>query len=342
LFFSNDKEARVMGMKRWIKSIGVTITSLLILASQASVVLARAGGGKSGSLGGSSGGSFSGGSFSGGGLSGGSFSGGFPSRGFGGFFPFFWFGGSSTGGSLFGGLFNLIIIFGIVYLIIKVFRSSQQRRAGGKGFENPFQKKSKGDYRNDMGGAYSSQTPVDVTGKPITNDYNVIRFSKAINFTKENMRYYAETFPRWDRDYLVGRVRAVYYWLQDSWTRQDLSGAEEYVTPALREKYRRDLAQMKARGERNVIKEPVLHAEDIEFIHSHLDELEQRFIVMISASLIDYTVDASGRIIAGEDDNRLYFTEFWEFRWVDNQWMLSEILQEDALEITKIARGDEY
>jgi predicted lipid-binding transport protein (Tim44 family) len=322
--------ARVMDVKRWTKRIGITFTTLLILASQASIVLARAGGGKGGSLGGSSGGSFSGGSFSGGSFSGGSFSGGGLSRGFGGFFPFFWFGGPSYGtGSMFGGLFSLIFLFVILYLVFKFFRSSRHRRQGrngGRGFGDPF----------------SSQTPVDVTGKPITNDQNLNRFGRAISYTRENMRYYAETFPRWDRDFLVGRVRQVYFWLQDSWTRQDLTGGEDYIAPELLERYSRDIAGMKARGERNVIKEPVLHPGDVEFIHSHLDEQEQHFIVMIAASQYDYTVDASSRTIAGEDDNRLYFTEFWEFRWDGNQWVLLGIHQEDALEIAKIARGDEY
>lgn len=331
-------------MKRWMKRSGVAFTTLLILASQASVVLARAGGGKGGSLGGSSG-SFSGGSFSSGGLSGGGLSGGFPSRGLGGFFPFFWFGGSSTGtGSMFGGIFNLIVIIGIVYLIYRMFSSSKNRRRGknsGKGFGNPFRTGNKPDKRS-SGSDDPDQTPVDITGRPITNDENLTRFAKAIDYSRENMRYYAETFPRWDRDYLVGRVRQVYFWIQDSWTRQDLTGGEEYLAPALLERYKRDLAAMKARGERNVIKEPVLHTGDVEFIHSHLDELQERFVVMIAASQYDYTVDASSRTIAGEDDNRLYFTEFWEFRWNETQWVLSEIRQEDALEIAKIARGEEY
>lgn len=329
-------------MKRWTKRIGLALTTLLILTSQASVVLARAGGGKGGSLGGSSG-SFGGGSFSSGGFSGGSFSSGGLTRGFGGFFPFFWFGGPSYGtGSMFGGLFGLIFLFIILYLVFRVFRSSRRRRPGGnRGFGDPFHTGKRPDFNRDSRSDYSSQTPVDITGRPITNDQNLNRFAKAISFTRENMRYYAETFPRWDRDALTGRVRQVFFWLQDSWTRQDLADGEEYLTPELLERYRGDLAEMKARGERNVIKEPVLHTGDIEFIHSHLDEFKQHFVVMISPSLYDYTVDASNRIIAGEDDNRLYFTEFWEFCWKDNQWVLQEIYQEDALEIAKIARGDE-
>jgi predicted lipid-binding transport protein (Tim44 family) len=331
----------MMGMKRWMKSISIVLTSLLILASQATVVLARAGGGKGGSLGGSSGKSFSGGTFSGG-----TFSGGYSSRGFGGFFPFFWFGGPSYGtGSLFGSLMSLIFLLVILYLVFRFFRSSRRRwngGRGGRGFGDPFNTGKNSDYRTNPHSDYPEQTPVDITGRPITNDENLRRFAKAIGYTRENMRYYAETFPRWDRDFLVGRVRQVYFWLQDAWTRQDLTDGEDYLAPALLQRYQSDLASMKARGERNVIKEPVLHAGDVEFIHSHLDELEQHFIVMISASLYDYTVDASGRIIAGEDDNRLYFTEFWEFRWNGDQWVLAEIHQEDALEITKIARGDEY
>lgn len=308
-------------MKRWTKRISIAITTLMFFASQAAVALARAGGGKGGSIGGSSGRSFSGGSLSGG-LSGGSSSGSF---GFGGFhfFPFFWGGPFYGGGSIFGGFFSFIFILIIAFLIIKALRS-RSSWLRGRG-----QSKSFGD------------TPVDVTGRPITNERNLQRFGKAIQFTRENMKYYAETFPRWDRELLVGRVRQVYFWLQDAWTRQDLSEGENYLSSSLMEKYRTDLANMRNRGERNMIKEPVLHQGDVEFIHSHLDESSQHFITMISASLIDYTVDASGKIIAGEDDNRLYFTEFWEFTWEREQWVLSAIYQEDAMEIARIARGDE-
>lgn len=331
---SNQWMARVMDMKRWMKRMSIAATSLLIFASQASVVLARAGGGKGGSLGGSSGGSLSGGSFSSGSFSGGGLFGGLSGRGFGSFFPFFWFGGPSYGGSIFSGLFSLILLLIILYLIFQFFRPS---RFGFRGRNRGRKFGGFGENRD-----YSAQTPVDITGRPITNEPNLKRFARAIRYTRENMRYYAETFPRWDRDFLVGRVRQIYFWLQDAWTRQDLTGGEDYLTPELLARYSQDLAGMKARGERNVIKEPVLHPGDVEFIHSHLDELDQHFIAMISASLYDYTVDATGRIIAGEDDNRLYFTEFWEFHWNGNQWVLAEIHQEDALEIAKIARGEEY
>ncbi|WP_434512107.1 TIM44-like domain-containing protein [Desulfitobacterium sp. AusDCA] len=326
-------------MKKWTKRISIAITTLMLFASQAAVALARAGGGKGGSIGGSSGRSFSGGSFSGG-LSGGSSSGSF---GFGGFhfFPFFWgspfYGG---GGSAFGGFFSLIFLLIIAFLILKALRSRSSWRKGrgqSKSFGDPYTPSSS----NGWGASDDSLTPVDITGRPITNERNLQRFGKAIQFTRENMKYYAETFPRWDRELLVGRVRQVYFWLQDAWTRQDLSGGEEYLSSSLLMKYRTDLANMRNRGERNVIKEPVLHQGDVEFIHSHLDESSQHFITMISASLIDYTVDASGKIIAGEDDNRLYFTEFWEFAWEREQWVLSAIYQEDAMEITRIARGDE-
>jgi predicted lipid-binding transport protein (Tim44 family) len=90
-----------------------------------------------------------------------------------------------------------------------------------------------------------------------------------------------------------------------------------------------------------MIKEPVLNTGDIEFIHSHLDEQTQHFMVMVSASLIDYTVDASNRQISGDNKNRLYYIEFWEFVWQDDRWVLANIYQEDALEVAKIARGEE-
>ena len=309
------------------KRIEIAMITLMLLASQASFALARGGGGVGGSLGGSAGQSYNGGSISGGGLSGGS------SGGLGGFFPlpFFFFGGTSSGGS--GGLFSFLFLMVILYLIFKALRSS---RRGGLG------KSSKG---RGLGGGgmddYSSKMPVDLNGRPITNSDSLQRFGKAINFTRENMRYFSETFPRWDRDFLIGRVRQVFFWLQDAWSRQDLSAANDYLTTTLSNKYRTDLQGMKARGERNMIKEPLLNTGDIEFIHSHLDEQTQHFMVMVSASLIDYTVDASERQISGDNTHRLYYTEFWEFVWQDDRWLLSNIYQGDSLEVAKIARGDE-
>ncbi|WP_139024114.1 TIM44-like domain-containing protein [Desulfosporosinus sp. OT] len=307
------------------KQIEIAVIALMLMVSQASLALARGGGGVGGSLGGSAGRSFSGGSFSGGGFSGGS------SGGLGGFFPlpFFFLGGTSSGGS--GGFFSFLFLMVILYFIFKTLSSS---RRGGRGRSS----KGRGGGGMDI---HSSQAPVDLNGRAITNSDNLQRFGKAINFTRENMRYYSETFPRWDRDFLVGRVRQVFFWLQDAWSRQDLSAASDYLAATLRNKYQTDLQGMKARGERNIIKEPVLNTGDIEFIHSHLDESTQHFMVMVSASLIDYTVDASQRQISGDNTHRLYFTEFWEFVWQDDRWLLSNIYQEDALEVAKIARGED-
>jgi len=314
-----------MGMNTRKKLIGVGIT-LLLLASHASLALARGGGGVGGSLGGSAGKSFSGGSLSGGGLAGGSSGG-----GLGGFFPmpFFFFGGNSSGGSSSGGLISFLFLLLILYIIFKTLsflRRYRQMRGKGRGFGV---KDS------------SSQMPVGLDGRPITNSDSLQRFGKAITFTRENMRYYSETFPRWDRDYLIGRIRQVFFWLQDAWSRQDLSAANEYFTTTLGNKYQTDIQGMKVRGERNMIKEPVLNTGDIEFIHSYMDEQTQNFMVMVSASLIDYTVDASNRQISGDNQNRLYYLEFWEFVWQDDRWVLANIYQEDALEVAKIARGEE-
>lgn len=327
-------------MKKWAKKMSIAITTLLIITSQANIALARAGGGRGGSLGKS----YSGGAMSGGGFSGGGFSGGYSGGGLNGFafFPFFW-GGTPYGGSssFFGGLISIALILGIIYFLYITLGSSRRT------WKN---KRSKGNSNYNSGSCSgtnstgyqngSSPQPIDVTGKPITNEVNLRRFNNAIQYTRENMSYYAESFSRWDRQFLIERVRQVFFWIQDAWTRQDLTGGENYIASSVLQKYCSDLDKVKSRGERNVIKEPVLHAEDIEFILSHLDESSQYFVVMLRASMIDYTVDISGKVVAGEDDNRLYFTEFWRFIWQGNQWVLSEIYQEDALEMTQIARGD--
>lgn len=345
-------------MDKWRKGFGITLTTFILLISQATLVLARAGGGKGGSLGGSAGRSFSSGSFSGGGLSGG-----FSGRSYtGGFFPFpfpFFIGGTGySGGSIFGGLFGFLFIMIILYLVFKAMRASRKWRGGGSrgggGFGRgrshyggsggniafpPFgRKQDTWQSPNSRESESSFPNPVDINGRPISNADNMRRFAQAISFTRDNMQYFAQTFPRWDRAYLNGRIRQVFFWFQDAWSRQDLSEAAEYLTMPLSEKYRADLEHMRARGERNLIKEPTLNPEDIEFIDSTLSETGEKFVVMLSASLIDYTIDISGRTLAGDAEKRLYFTEFWEFIWEGDKWLLNRIYQEDALELAQIAR----
>ncbi|MHB8125780.1 MAG: TIM44-like domain-containing protein [Desulfitobacteriaceae bacterium] len=321
-------------MRRWTKRLTTVWITTLIIASQSSWVWARGGGGVGGSIGGSAGRSFS----SGGGSLGRSFSGGgFSGGGFHSFFSFFFFGGS--GGSMFGGLFNLIFLGIILYIIYKAWRASQRWRQGGSSYNKPQNRRVQPWQKDDIEDL-SGNLPVDLNGRQITNTANLQRFGKAISFTRENMQYYSQTFPRWDRDYLVGCVRQVFFWLQDAWSRQDLAHAADYLTPALTERYRTDLDEMRARGEQNVIKDPVLNPEDIEFIHCHLTEGNEHVLVIIYANIIDYTVDSSGRQIAGNSQNHLYFTEFWEFYWQQDKWLLARILQEDALELANIARGD--
>lgn len=319
----------------WTKRAVLLGVTLILLISQASFAFARGGGGLGGSLGGGSlGGGFSGGGFSGGG----SFSGGY-SGGLGGFSPFIFWGGSSMGGGS-GGLFSTIFLIVVLYLIFKAMRTSRggwQNRRFGRNMNRPDQRGPRPLRRDEN----PEEAPVDVTGRPIGNHAELQRFAKAISFTRENMTYYSQTFPRWDRDLLVARVRQVFFWLQDGWSRRDLSGSEAFLAPRLASEYRQKLAEMQARGERNMIKEPVLEPDEVEFVHSHLDEDTQHFMVMLFASLIDYTVDGQGRLISGDDSHRLYFTEFWEFIWQDEQWVLANIYQEDAMEVAKLARGDE-
>lgn len=314
----------------WKKRALFVATTLMLLAGQASLVLARGGGGVGGSLGGSSGRSFGGG-FSGGGFSGGGFSSG-GLRSFS-FFPFFFWGGPSSGGG--GSFFSLIIVLLLLYFGYKLLKGA--RRRGNFGGQRPYGAPGPRPIpREDFGSG-----PVDINGRPITNHDELHRFSKAIAFTRENMNYYAQTFPRWDRDYLVARVRQVFFWLQDAWSRQDVSDGNEYLALDLLSEYSEDLNAMRSRGERNMIKDPVLENADIEFIHSHLGEDGQHFIAMIFASLVDYTLDSRGQAISGDQNKRLYFTEFWEFAWQNEQWVLSAIRQEDSLEVARLARGDD-
>ncbi|HEX3015889.1 MAG TPA: TIM44-like domain-containing protein [Desulfobacteria bacterium] len=310
------------------KGFGVLGATAIYWALQATSVFARGGGGRGGSFSrGFSGGS--GGSFGGGGFSGGGFSSGL-GRGFShGFFPFFFFGGGSGGGGLFSALFTIIILAAIAYFAYRFFI-----KGGFFGRNGGFGSYGSGNMEPP---SYPGE-PTDFAGKPIKNDRS--RTAKAVSFTRENMDYYAQKFPRWDYAALTGRVRQVFFYLQDAWARQDLSEGSDYLSAELLADYNSKLAAMRARGERNIIKDPELTTDNIDFVHCKLDPTGESFVAKVFASLYDYTVDGSGRIIAGEEDNRLYFTEFWQFVWLDEKWKLTAIYQEDSIEVARWLRDD--
>ena len=296
------------------KTLRILGATALFWGLQAALVLARVGGAKGGTFSkGSSGGGLGGlGGGLGGGLSGGGFRGSF--------FPFFFFGGGSGGvGSLFSGLFTLLILAGVAFF---VFRFVMQRRG----------------YSTRDSRSVNPGQPVDFEGRVIKNER--ARFGPAINFTRQNMQYFAEKFPRWDYGVVTGRVKHVFFTLQDAWSRQDLSDTSEYLTPELLKDYTDKLAAMQARHERNIVRDPDLSAENIDFVFSKLEPDQESFVARIYASLVDYTVDSSGQVIAGEEDNRLYFNEFWQFIWQNNSWKLAAIYQEDSIEAANWARLD--
>lgn len=305
-------------MKRGLCVLGVTV---LYWALMATSVLARAGGGRGGSYAvPRSGGSLGGGGLSGGGLSGGFFGGGY-SRGF---FPF----PVIFGGRGFISLFILALIAFVVFRMVirkTYFRSSNYR------YDVP-------DHRDAKRYSEPGQ-PVDLEGRPIRNERG--RFGAAINYARQNMDYFAQKFPRWDYGVLTGRVRQVFFYLQEAWSRQDLSEGSDYLAPEVLADYKAKLDGMKARGERNIIRDPDLSAGNIDFVYSQLDAGGERFVARVFASLYDYTVDAAGRVLSGEEDNRLYFTEFWEFVWQDNKWKLAAVYQEDSVEVARWARVDQ-
>jgi len=303
-------------MSKSLKVLGVTV---FYWALGATAVLARGGGGRGGSFSAPrSSGGLSGGGLSGGGLGGG-LGGGFFGTGTRGFFPFFFFGGGS--------FFTLLILAAIAFFVFRMLMNRFSNRSSEHG-------------RNFAGGRQVDfGQPVDLEGRAIKNDRS--RFGSAITYTRQNMDYYAQKFPRWDYSMLNGRVRQVFFFLQEAWSRQDMSEGQDYLAPALLADYRAKLDAMKARGERNIVRDPDLSEQNIDFVHCQLDTTGERFAARIFASLYDYTVDLSGKVISGEEDNRLYFNEFWEFVWQDNKWKLAAIYQEDSEEAVRWARVDE-
>ncbi|MBT7302976.1 MAG: TIM44-like domain-containing protein, partial [Victivallales bacterium] len=97
---------------------------------------------------------------------------------------------------------------------------------------------------------------------------------------------------------------------QSAWSKQDLTPIHRFVSDAVYERFSLQIAEMKERGTRNVMKG--VKVREATVATGGVDSNFQAITVRFQASAIDYEVNASGRVTSG-DKSRQGFVEYWSF-----------------------------
>lgn len=125
------------------------------------------------------------------------------------------------------------------------------------------------------------------------------------------LRRFKGRHPEFEPDAFKQRVRDVYLALQAAWGRNRWDDARPYVTDPLFQQLRFWIEGYVKNGLRNQLEDVELHTVQIVKIDD--DAWYESITVRIWGSMRDSTVDASGRVVAGNADKPRRFSEYWTF-----------------------------
>jgi predicted lipid-binding transport protein (Tim44 family) len=209
-------------------------------------------------------------------------------------------------------IFLILVILGIIYFVVKRFRSRQTLQmsmagAGGAPYSYP--------------GPGPSPGPI-LGPPPAEKDYrggppvNALRHIKAMD-------------PTFDEKAFKDQAEDMFFKIQGAWTRRDLKGIRSLLTPSMHEVFKEQVDRLIADQEINRLEN--IAVREVEIVEAGQERGEEYVSVRFYANLLDYTVqEKTGQIVAGSSSDPVKFVEYWTFtRNVgEKNWVLGGITQE--------------
>ncbi len=205
------------------------------------------------------------------------------------------------------GLFDLLLLGGIGYLIYRMVRRRQ-----------PVEELATGSYHAVSPEAYEVGAAATVAEPPLLGPED----------RERGLAHLRQMDPGFDEAGFVEWGTDTFFRIQAAWMRKDLDGLKPVLTEEMQDIFRKQLEEARAKGQMNRL-------ENITVRSAVLTEMWQEkgldyATVHFLANLLDYTVDeATGKVVSGSNLEPVKFEEFWT--WVrpvgPNPWRLSAINQ---------------
>ena len=222
----------------------------------------------------------------------------FRSLGFGGM-------GGGFGGSGIG-LLEIILLFGIGYMIYRMVRSRRQEAT-------PYQ----GGNLGGAGGYAASQQYPDISpaAAPVEDPLSGLVHIRQMDHSFDEGRF-------------KDNVMDIFFRVQGAWMNRDLSSASSLLTAEMRRLLQQDVDALLR--ERRVNRLENIAVRSVEPVEAWQESGQDYITTLIYANLLDYTTDdATGAVVAGSKSEPVKFEEYWTFTRPagNNQWQLSAIQQ---------------
>jgi predicted lipid-binding transport protein (Tim44 family) len=126
----------------------------------------------------------------------------------------------------------------------------------------------------------------------------------------DGIRQIKQTDRHFDPAHFTEVASDVFFQVQAGWMRRDLNSYQHLLGEQLAQEYEKHFAEMRSNGHINKLES--IAVRGIEIIRAGSDGLEDLVTVLVTANLLDYTVDdKSGELISGSMTSPVKFKEEW-------------------------------
>jgi len=215
--------------------------------------------------------------------------------------------GTGEAGFGFGDLLLLMVILGLIYYVVKRFRSrnTMQMSTAGAG---PY--------------SYPAPNPIPVYPPPALE-------AGPEETRLEGLRHIREMDSSFSEKSFKDLAEDLFFKIQGAWTKRDLCAVRNLLSPEMFNVLQQDVNRMLA--EKRINRLENIAVREVEIVDAGQDRGEEFITMRFYANLLDYTTDEKGaRVISGSTSDPVKFMEYWTFaRNVgETNWVLAGITQE--------------
>ncbi|MDD5642921.1 MAG: Tim44 domain-containing protein [Syntrophales bacterium] len=219
--------------------------------------------------------------------------------------------GGGGGGGI--GLFDILLLAGIGYLIYWYIKKKRQEAAIAQGgYQTSYETVQM---------PQANYPPVYDTPQPQLEGQQGWDLQQGLSHIQQMDSYFDETrFQDWCMD--------AFFQIQGSWANRDMTPVKNMLTEEMYRLLQEDAANLKAQGQINRLENIAVRSVDI--TEAWQESGQDYITVRVYANLLDYNVDdKSGEVVSGSKTEPVKFEEYWTFtRPVgNNPWQLSSIQQ---------------
>jgi predicted lipid-binding transport protein (Tim44 family) len=217
-------------------------------------------------------------------------------------------GGVGGGGGI--GLFEIILLAGIGYLIYRFVKNRRQQAAASAGGFDSYQQSIPASYTPQYSDAMPTPTP-----NPVAD-------------LDQGLGHVRQMDASFDEERFCDTAMDIFFKIQGAWMNRDLAPVSALLTEEMKKVLQADVEQLLRDKRLNRLEN--IAVRNVEIVEAWQESGEDYLMTLITANLLDYTTDdVTGQVVAGSKTDPVKFQEFWTFRRPvgPNPWRLTAIDQ---------------